>query len=193
MSIERKLIPVSDPTDPNRCGGPGDRGEGQCSFLSVEGTVTKGPMSGRCAKHGGTSAITGQEKKRYHDFLLGKWQQRVDDFSASERITNLHGELGILRMQIEVIVAQCHSEQDLMLYSSKISDLTMKANTLVTSIDKIQSRSGNLLNKSAALVLAGKIVDIIAAEIHDPAKQERISNGIIDLVAKLAGKDLDDE
>jgi hypothetical protein len=185
MALEHKLVKC-EPTDPRRCQGPGDGIEGQCCFTALEGTKY-------CSKHGATVILARQEKKKYHDYILHKWQQRVDEFSASERVTNLHGEVGLLRMQIETIVNQCQDDRELMLYSSRISDLVMKADKLVNSIDKINNRSGNLLNKSAALSLAGSIIDIIGAEVDDPLKIERISNGIIGLVAKMAGKEMEDE
>lgn len=177
--MEHKLI-VAEPADPRRCQGPGDAGQGQCRWLSVEG-------SDRCAKHGANKQIQSAEKKQFHDYLIQKWQVRLDQFAASERVTNLHGELAILRMQIETISNMCENQQDLVLYSQRISDLVMKADKLVNSIDKINNRSGNLLDKGAALSLAGKIVDIIVQEIPDQDAVERVSKGILNLVTTLAG------
>lgn len=189
---EQKLF-IAESNDPRRCQGPGDRGEGQCVWLSIEGVDLEGKPFTRCAKHGGQTQKTAQEKKKYHSYLLGQWQAKVDAFSADEKITNLHGELGIMRLQIENIMTQCEDAHGLMMYSGKVSELIMKADKLVNSIDKINNRTGNLLNKSAALALAGSIIDIIGAEVDDPVKIERISNGIIGLVAKMAGKEMDDE
>jgi hypothetical protein len=141
-----------------------------------------------CIKHG-----SGQENKaelkKVHDYRLQQWQQRVDEFAASERVTSLSGEIGIIRLQIESIHNMCKSPQDLLLYSTRISDLVMKMDKLVNSFDKIQNRSTNLLDKSSAIVLAGQIVDIIGVHVKDSSIVDAISTGIIDLVAKLAGKE----
>lgn len=183
--MEQKLVKC-EPSDPNRCQGRGDGGEGQCCFLAV-------PDCKYCIKHGAAVVKAQEEKKKVSMYRLQQWQQRVDEFAASPRITSLHEEIGILRLQIENIMNLCKDNQDLLMYSTRIADLVMKIDRLVSTFDKINNRSSNLLDKSAALVLAGQIVDIIGAEVKDPEAVDRISTGIIDLVAKLAGKDMDDE
>lgn len=193
MPIEQKLI-KADPADPRRCQGREGPGGNQCSFIAVEGQKY-------CLKHGGARGAAYAEQKRVSLYRLQQWQQRVDEFAAHPDALSLRDELGILRLQLESIHNQCESITDLMLYSSRISDVVMKIDKLTLSCVKIESRSAALLDKSAALVLAGQIVDIISSELSklpiDDDLQgraaEAISGGIIDLVAKLAGKEINDE
>lgn len=193
MPIERKMIKC-DPADPNRCQGREGPGGGQCTFLAV-------PNQLYCLKHGGAAHEAIAEKKRVSLYRLQKWQERVDEFASSEQALSLRDEAGILRLQLESIHNMCDSPQDLLLYSSRMADLVMKIDKVVNSIAKIESKSTALLDKSAALILAGQIVDTIAGAISTlpiPEQQQAqviddISSGIIGLVAKLAGKDLSDD
>ena len=182
--IEQKLIRVEE-NDPTRCQAVAF-GSGQCPYQAVPGIKY-------CSRHGGNKAAADGERKRVHDYQLQIWQQRVDEFASSEKVTSLAGEIGILRLHLESIQNMCKDSNDLLIYSTRISDLAMKIDKLITTFDKLQNRSGNLLNKSAALVLAGQIVDIITAHVDDPLKVNLISEGIINLVAALAGKDVEEE
>lgn len=181
--VDRKLIRCEE-TDPNRCQARGDGGEGQCVFLAVEGLKV-------CPKHGAGRQESIKERKAVHDYLLHKWQLRVDEFASSENVTSLRGEVGVLRLTLEQTLNMCHNDKDLLLYSHRIQDVVMKIDKVVNSVSKLEMKSGNLLDKSAALVLAGKIVDIISQHVEDEKAVDAISNDLIDLVAKLAGKDLD--
>jgi hypothetical protein len=171
-----------DPTDPNRCQGVGS--QGQCPFKAVPGTQM-------CQRHGANKQLESQDTKRLHDYHLQKWQVRIDDFSASERLTSLRGEVGILRMMLEQTLEMCDDQQQLMLYSHRIQDLTMKIDKLVNSLSKIEMKAGNLLDKSQALILASQIVELIGRHITDATTIDAISNELIDLVVKLAGKETD--
>jgi hypothetical protein len=184
MAIEQKLFKC-EPSDPNRCTAKGDGGEGQCVFLAVEGQKT-------CAKHAGLLGQKRLEQKRVSDYRLQQWQSRVDEFSASDNVRSLRSEIGILRMMLETTFNQCRSDMDLMLYSSKIADMVMKIDRVVASCAKLEDRQGNLLDKSAVLILAGQIVDAISRHVTDIQVVDDISNEIINLVAKLAGKELEE-
>ncbi len=73
----------------------------------------------------------------------------------------------------------------MLLYSGKLGDLIAKIEKLAQTCDKFETRVGLMLDKSAALVLAGRITDVITSEIQDPAAIDRISNGIIDIISSL--------
>lgn len=181
--IETKLVKC-DPADPHRCQSD-TKGDGQCPYLAE-------PESKFCIRHGGNRAGQVAEKKRVHDYRLQQFQERVTEFAASDKVTNLAGEIGILRLLLEQIWNQCQTQQDLVIFSSKIADLVMKVERLVSTFDKMTHRSSNLLDKSAALVLAGQIVEIIGRVVDDPHKIDQVSSDIIDLVAKLAGKEMEE-
>lgn len=177
--MEHKLIKV-DEADPTRC--QAIDGE-QCRFQAMEGAKY-------CPKHGGQSVLKNQEKAELRKYRLTKWRERHAEFSMSEQALNLREEIGILQVMLEEIWNQCHSTTDLMLYANKIRELVMNIKDVVVACGRLDSKQGNLLDKSQALILAGQIVEIIGNEINDNEAIDRINNGIIDIIAKLAGKEL---
>lgn len=193
MRITRKLVDAN-PDDPMRCQASGSGGEGQCRFLSVDGLIRDGwieepikidrPIR-NCPKHGGLSVFKQEEKKRVHDYRLQVWQERIHEFSESDKIKSLRGEIAILRMLAETLLAQCHTNHDLMMFSGKISDLMMKIEKLVRSCDRLESSMGMLMDRSTALVLAGRIVDIISEHVKEPEIVDAISNGIITAISEV--------
>lgn len=173
-----KLERAPYPEHPNRCQATDKFG--QCQYLAVSGCTN-------CGRHGGAKQAKSAERKKLHDYNLHKWQVRVNDFAASERVTTLHGEIGILRMTLEQTLNSISDERDLMLYASRISDLVMKIERLVVSMDRLEMKSGNLLSKSALLSVAEQVVDVLTREIKDDDTIERINEQIITLVGKMVG------
>lgn len=180
MPTEQRLEKVS-PEDPNRCQGVIGKG-GQCDYRAE-------PESKYCIRHGGNKAGFAKDRQRLHDYRLQKWQERLNEFAASEVVTSLRGEVGVLRIMLEETLNMCQSPQDLHLYSSRIQDLVMKIDKVVNSIAKLDARAGNLLDKSGCLILAGQIVEIIGKYVKDGKQIDAISEELIDLVARLAGKE----
>lgn len=183
MAEASKLVPMDHEADPERCQSV--ILTGQCIYKAVPGGTN-------CQRHGGNKQVELAEKKKVHDYQLNKWKLRMDEFAESERITSLRGEIGIMRMQLEEILNSCNSTQDLILYSNRIGMVVSQIERLVCSLDKMEARNGNLLGRGAVLTLAGQVVEIIAQEISDPAAVDRVQTQLIDLVAKLAGKETDD-
>jgi hypothetical protein len=183
-ALEVKLVKCTDPADPNRCQTMD--GQGQCPFVAVEGAIY-------CAKHRGGVAVKNAEKQKVHDYRLQIWQQRMDEFTASDQIKNLTGEIGVLRMTLEQTINQCKDVTQLMMFSHKIQSLVLSIEKVVATCTKLESRQGNLLDKSQAIVFAGQIVETISRHVTDPAAIDAISSEIIDFVAKLAGKEMADD
>jgi len=181
---EQKLIRC-DANDPHRCQASGQ--QGQCPYQAVQ--LEDGTWTKNCWRHGGNKSIEASDRKKLHDYRLHKWQMRMDEFSASENITSLRGEVGILRMTLEETLNMCDDRQSLLMFSSRIGDLVMKIDKLTNSLTKIEMKQGNLLDKSAALILAGQIVEIIGRYVTDPAAIDTISDELIDLIVQLAGKE----
>ena len=173
---EHKLI-IAEVDALNRCQARGDAGEGQCKFIAVEGFKY-------CPKHAGPGPMLA-EKRKVHQYMLELWQTRVDEFAEGEDVKTLRGEIGIMRMMVESIISRCTNAADLHLYSGKIAQLVGQIQTLVVSTDKLETRLGMILDKAGALALGAQIVEIIVSEISDPSIQDRVSNRIIDVVARI--------
>ena len=150
-----------------RCEGT-SQATGSCPFCKV-------PSSNYCMRHGGASVATTKKKEDRRNYDLGKWQARVGQLADNDSIRSLREEVGILRIVMETMLNQCKDATELMLYSSRISDLVMKIEKLVTSTDKLEGKMGLLISKDSVLQLAAVYVGIIADHVEDPETMDEIS------------------
>jgi len=128
--------------------------------------------------HGGNKAIEAQNRESVRNYRLTKWENRVRDFAKSGGVKSLREEIGILRMVLEETINKCENNVDLLLYAHKISDLVLKIEKLVSSCHRLENSMGMLLDKSAALHLAGQIVEIIGNHITDSDIVDNVANDI---------------
>lgn len=151
---------------------------GQCPFLQVEG-------SEYCKRHGGAIVLNAQKKQRVRNYQLTRWKARIGDFADNDGIKSLREEVGILRMIMENMLDQCKDSTDLLLYSSRMSDLVMKIEKLVVSCDKMESKMGLLLSRDSVLQLAGEYVAIISEHIPDNAVIDEISMKMVQATLRI--------
>lgn len=147
------------PEHPNRCqaiAGDGD----QCMNLAL-------PGASNCAVHGGNAMIQSAEKQSHRNYNLTKYKARVDRFVDNPGIKSLREEIGIVRLILEETLNRCQDDQDLMLYSSKVSQLVREINTLVNSAHKLESSMGQLLDKMAVIQLSEEIVTVISDQLQE--------------------------
>lgn len=161
--------------DPNRCQSLG--GAGQCPFKAVEGFKY-------CPRHN-SSAARSDANKKANQYRLQVWQERVGEFAESNNVKSLRDEIGILRLLMETTLQKCTDAQDLLMYSGKIADLSMRIEKLVTSCNRLEKNMGMMLDKTAALTLAGQIVEIITRHVTDSTVVDEISNEIITAIASI--------
>ena len=159
--------------DPRRCQSV--TSQGQCLNISVEGT-------NYCPAHGGAAAANQLEQKSLQMYRLKKYQARLSEFSDSDKIKSLRDEIGILRILIEERMNICHTDLDLMLHSSVLSDLVVKVEKLVTSCNRLEGQLGSMLDKTQALQLGAEIVEIVARHIENEQILEEIANEIIESI-----------
>lgn len=155
--------------DPRRC--QANTANGQCLIQAVKD-------SSYCVMHGGSGQDKSNKEKMLKQYRLAQWQQRVDEFSDSSSVKGLREEIGISRMLLETVILQCKDATDLLLYSSKITDLVSKIEKLVVSCNRLESSMGMMLDKTAALHLASQIVSIISEHVTDGSVIDVIANDI---------------
>jgi len=173
--IENKFERIKEDDDPNRCHGI--TSAGQCRYIASE-------KSKFCAMHGGNQALESQNKQEIKNYRLTKWRVRVQELAESGGVKSLREEIGILCMMLEETLNMCNDKTELLLYSSKISDLVVKIEKLVTSCNRLENQMGKLLDKSAALHLAGQMVGIITEHITDENLIDIIANDIAKMFLK---------
>jgi len=166
------------PDDPNRCQCV--TGHGQCYNLAIEG-------SRYCGAHGGNKAQDVQTQKNLSGYRLAKYQNRLSEFSDSDKIKSLRDEIGILRILIEErFNYSCKTETDLLLHSGPLADLVMKVEKLVSSCDRIESKLGLMMDKTQVLQLATEIVEIIGNFVTDEATLTDIATQIAATIDRMA-------
>lgn len=146
------------PDDPNRCQGVNS--QGQCPNLALPGCDF-------CIAHGGAAQQKSLVDHSVSNYILDKWNARLQRQRESAGIKSLRDEIGILRMVLEQTLNSCKSENDLVLHSGRISDLVSKIEKLVASCHKLEGSMGNLLDKQTIIQFVSEIIEIISQECDD--------------------------
>lgn len=156
--------------------------QGQCRNKILEGANL--PF---CKAHigGHTRNVEGKNKKMLQ---LAIWQNRVDELGEHSNVKSLREEIGICRLMLEKFVSTCQNDNELLIASSKISDLVLRIEKLVVSCHKLERSTGALLDKSAILRVAADIVETIADSIN--AFNDRLDAFVRLLDDPTANKDL---
>jgi len=170
------IIKVKDLDDPRRC--QASTVQGQCYNLAVDN-------GNNCAAHGGCTQARAVEAKSIRNYRVAKFQVALDRHSDSPRLKNLNEEVGILRMMLEEQLEQCDDVKDLVIKSHLISDLVMKIEKLVKSCHTLEASLGGLMDKTAILTFATKVIDVITAELDDEVILAKVSNGILRVVGEM--------
>jgi len=165
--------------DPRRCQAATRIQGQQCKNLAVEG-------SQYCQAHGGQAAIKRAEKAKLFNYRLTKFRARVEDLATNPAIKSLREEIGVLRMVLEETINRCADEHDLMLASTKISNLIASIERLVSSCHKLEINLGQLLDRNKAMHLADEMIQIITSEIQDEEAIKRIAVGVTSAMSRIS-------
>jgi len=168
--------------DPTRC--KGTTAQGQCKYRAV-------PETDYCKMHGGGAAKSRLVKQEQRKYKLAVWQDRVNEFADDTDLKSVNDEIGILRMTLEGVLNACKTNQDLLLYAPKISDLVAKVEKLVVTCHKLEAAAGITLTKAAAAALAVQIVDIVDKHVKDPDAVAAIAEEIGSAIANAKGEEFD--
>lgn len=169
MSVEEasvyKRVEFDDPTC---CQGLGP--QGPCNIQAVPGQKF-------CRMHFGIGNKIA-EQKATRNYLLNRYQHRVNDFADNDQIKSLREEIGILRMLLEQTINKCQNDTELLLYSNKIADLVVKIEKLVASCHKLELATGQLIDKATMMFLGDVIIQIIG-EVCPSDKMPSIAERIM--------------
>lgn len=174
-----KMI-VCAPDHPNRCPSPTKDGQRQCGYLAVQ--FEDGSYGKHCLLHGGGNEKRSNQKAEQKNYKLGKWQNRVGAFADNPAVKSLREEIGITRMILEEVIGRCPDEASLLMESPRIGDLVTKLEKLVISCHKLEASTGMLLDKTSAIHIASRIVEIISKNISDADIIDKISEEIITVI-----------
>lgn len=169
--MDSKLERCEEPDDPLRCKAV--HSNQQCPYKAVEGCDN-------CSRHGANKSIAAAEIKSMKNYRLGQWQARIQELADSGGIKSLREEVGLLRMLLESTVTRCKDEDDLLMASSRISELTKDVDKVLTSCIRIEEKSGQTLDKTLAMNFAAQVIQIIGKHVKDSDILDLIANEIIE-------------
>lgn len=175
------------PEDPHRCQATGSKG--QCCNRAI---LVDGKYGDFCLVHGGNKFREKVEKEKVRNYHLTKFQARMNKMVDSSALKTLGEEIGILRIMLEGKINQCKDMPDLILNNAVISDLVMKIEKLVTSLNKLEKNMGLHLDKAAILQFASEVIEVIGRELEgnsDIEATDRIADGIVKIVGRIGGSD----
>lgn len=174
--MSEKYQRIKDPDDPRRC--QASTRVGQCNLKAVDG----GKL---CLVHGGAMELKQQEKNRLRNYNLAKFRTRTAELGNSDHLSSLKDEVALLRLLIENMVNSCSDASELLLRAGPLSDLLMKSEKLVTSCHRIDSKLGNLLDRTKVLQFAQMVVDIVSQEVDSEETLDSISSQILKALGDL--------
>lgn len=169
-----EMVEVPYPDHPERCQGrQNNKGrEGQCLFFREEGSTF-------CIIHG--AGFKNSAVKELNLYRIKKYQKRLLELKSANGARTIDEELAILRMVLEEILIKCEAEGDmgLLLYSIKISEMVRDIKNCVLVADKMATKAGQLIGRTEAIVIAGKVVQILSEEITDQSALGRIGERVL--------------
>ncbi len=181
-SITSKFQRVA-PDDPNRCQASG--ANGQCPFRAT-GTRknANSPWEGPsfCIRHEGGTKITARiESKRI--YLASIWAAKIGEQANHPKIKSLREEMGVLRMMLNEKLSSLHDQQELLISSSAIVELSREIGKLAAIAHKIERDMGQFLDKTVAEAWVTDIIEIIGKFTDD--------SDILKAIAELVIESLD--
>ncbi len=156
--------------DPNRCQSVMG-GKGQCNNAQVPGSLV-------CMIHGGGQQNNKNIAEAKRNYRLTIYRDRVNAFADNEQVKSLREEIGITRLMLESLMERCPDLEDLLLRSDQISKIVTQITSLVMCCQKLEEKSGSLLDKTQLFVISEAFVKIISDHVTDPDALEVISNKI---------------
>ena len=156
-----------------------------CQGLNAHGPCNLQAVPGQrfCKLHFGIgNKVT--EQKAARNYRINKWQHRINELADNDSMKNLHEEIGVLRLLLEETMNKCQSDTELLLYSTKISDLVTKIEKVVVSCHKLELATGQLVNKANMMFMGDVIIQIIG-EVCPPDKIGDVSERIMRTITEM--------
>jgi len=171
------LIKIDRPDDPERCQTV--TASGQCINKSEPGAT-------HCEAHGANIELAAIAKKEMNNYRINKYKDRLIEKSGSNSLKSLTEEIAILRMLLEERFNSINNNVDLLIQSQAIADLVLKIEKCVTACHKLDEATGKVLDRTAVVDFADRIISIISEEVKDSDALVRVANRIGDVLGTLS-------
>lgn len=172
--MSESLLLTVLPDAPDRCQAIGKTGN-QCMYQAMEG-------SDKCRLHGNENVLV---RRKARNYMLQRYGQRVDILTQNPNFKSLREEIALLRVCMEEIVNSCTDADDIILNSSKISQLVRDIQITMLSAQKLEERLKILIDKETLMILSDKIITVITQNVTDPDQLARIAKGIAEAIQTI--------
>jgi hypothetical protein len=147
---------VTDPDDPRRCRATSADG-GQCWNAAVDDQE-------RCEAHGARN----QTRNERSDYLVQQFESRVKlEAGAADEVKILKENLMRINAMIAAHANLVKDEASMLANAGAIADLTMKAEKVTVSLNKLSIASNLLLAKPALITWGQRIVHAVAKLVEE--------------------------
>lgn len=175
---------------PFRCDGRGQGPEIQCPFYNMEGLVTEcdnpydhthEEVEGvkRCPRHGGKAQVDKNRKNQLTTYRIKTLQDDLTHHMSTGRAKDLRNELALSRTLLERLCNTLGEQVQgaaAFAYAGQIQRYISQVESLVKSIQQIESKSGETMGPEEVIALANKFVSIVMKfvpeELHEEAALE---------------------
>lgn len=165
--------------DPMRC--KKSNGSTPCYYKCV-------PGSDYCNLHGGSATGRALEKKQLRNLILqGEMGQRASEMMAGGRLKDLTDEVILSRVLLEGILKNIKVNTDFIIYADKVNATLKTTQSLVESLQKVQEKNRELVDRATLFTIAEAILGVITAHIDDPDQQRKIGEEIYAVIIKGLG------
>lgn len=173
MAEAKNYIRIERDDDPERCLGKHTH-LGQCGYKRMEGSEYC-PLHARLGHH----TLKKQEEYNYN---LTKYRARIAQFADNPKVKSLREEIGVLRLLLETTLNMCDTNNKLLIYSGKLADLVSRVERVVNTCNTIETKTGQLLDKSVIMTLVDSILQILIAHISEGDVLDAIGADILQLL-----------
>lgn len=167
------------PDDPRRC--KGTTPDGQCEYLSVEGTD-------KCSYHSKGHGDRNVAKKRIERYLIDNEQIRQSYLRQNNdaHYLDLKDEIALTHAMLERRLSMIHTDQDIMMAIGPFTQLVQRLESMKTSLMKLQQQLGLVLGKDELRQLASTFAQVLDEELDGlEDKEERMDTLLERLVVAI--------
>lgn len=170
--------------DPNRC--KKSNGSVPCCYKAT-------PGSDFCNLHGGGASGRALERKQLRNIILsGEIGKRAQEMLTGGRLKDLTDEVILSRVMLEGLLKNIKAPTDYIIYSDKVNSTLKATQSLVESLQKIQEKNKELVDRSTLFGIAEGILGVITAHVSDPDQQRQIGEEIYAIIIKGLGGEVQD-
>lgn len=167
------------PRHPNKC-----QHSEQCHYQAVQGARS-------CPLHGGCITEQSNDRAQLKQLILrGALAQRAGEVNSGGQLKQLNDEVVIAKVLLESLVNLIKTPTDVMIYSDKITNTLKTTQSLVESLQKLQERNKELLDRETLFKIAESILTVITQHVLDPDLQRKIGEEIYGCVITGLGGNL---